>query len=67
MTEKPVLKGKGHELLSLFDIEYHASSAKITDVLMGNPNKKFKLSLEKIPLGKTKAPKYIQPEPAKGE
>ena len=43
-----VISGKGYQLLALFDVEYHASSAKITDVLMGNPNKKFKLSLKEI-------------------
>ena len=43
MTE---IYGKGHELLSLFDIEYHQFSKTITDELLSNPEKKFKLVLE---------------------
>ncbi len=45
----PVIYGQGHVLLSFFDIEYEASIITITDVLMSNPNKRFKLSLEPAP------------------
>lgn len=44
--------GKGHELLSMFDVEYHAFSAEITDMLMSNPNARFRLSLQSAPLKK---------------
>jgi len=44
--------GKGHELLSMFDVEYHAFSAEITNMLMGNPNKRFRLVLQRAPLKK---------------
>jgi len=44
--------GTGHQLLSFFDIEYEDSIAKITDVLMSNPNVRFRLSLEPAPLKK---------------
>ena len=50
----PKIYGKGHVLLSFFDIEYHAFSAEITDMLMGNPNARFRLSLERAPLKKKK-------------
>ncbi len=53
----PKIYGKGHQLLSLFDIEYHAFSAEITDMLMSNPNKRFRLSLETAPLKKKKSVK----------
>ena len=46
LTEKEIY-GKGHEILALFDIEYHFFSKEITDELMGNPNKKFKLTLRR--------------------
>lgn len=36
----------GHKLLALFDIEYHSFSEDITDKLMANPDKKFKLILK---------------------
>lgn len=39
------ITGLGHELLSLFDVEYHFASKNITDILMSNPNKKFILSV----------------------
>jgi len=49
----PVIYGEGHVLLSFFDIEYEDSISKITDVLMSNPNKRFKLSLDvALPLKK---------------
>ena len=48
----PKIYGKGHELLSMFDIEYHKFSAEITDMLMSNPNARFRLSLERAPLKK---------------
>jgi len=45
--------GKGHELLAFFDIEYEFFIKEITSELMRNPDKKFKLTLEKIS-GKSK-------------
>lgn len=44
--------GKGHELLSLFDVEYHVFSENITNVLMSNPNKRFRLSVSEAPTKK---------------
>lgn len=44
--------GKGHVLLSMFDIEYHAFSENITNVLMSNPNKRFRLSVSEAPIKK---------------
>jgi len=40
--------GKGHEILAFFNIDYHLYIKELTDELMRNPNKKFKLSLERI-------------------
>jgi len=54
VSKIPVIYGKGHELLSLFNIDYHMSSAKITEILMNNPNARFRLSLQKAPLKKNK-------------
>ena len=48
MTEKPVLKAEGHVMLSFFNIDYHASISDITEVLMSNPTKIFKLTLTEI-------------------
>ena len=48
MAEKPVLKAQGHVLLSFFNIDYHLSIAPITEVLMSNPTKTFKLTLTEI-------------------
>lgn len=48
MVEKPVLKAQGHVLLSFFNIDYHESVAPITEVLMNNPTKIFKLTLTEI-------------------
>ncbi len=48
MAEKPVLKGEGHVLLSFFNIDYHAYVAPITEVLMSNPTKSYKLTLTEI-------------------
>lgn len=59
MTE---ICGKGHDLLSFFNIDYHEFIKEITDKLMSHPDKNFRLSLERIPIKKTKAPKYIQPK-----
>ena len=53
----PVIYGDGHVLLSFFDIEYEDSISPITDVLMSNPNKRFRLSLEPAPLKKKKSVK----------
>lgn len=61
MAEKPVLKATGHVMLSFFNIDYHAFVAPITDVLMSNPTKTFKLTLMEIKK-KTKGPAYIQPD-----
>jgi len=57
--------GKGHELLSFFNIDYHEFITEITDKLMSHPNKNFRLILERVPIRKTKAPKYIQPKSAR--
>lgn len=40
------ITGKGYEILSLFDVEYHFVSKEITDVLMSHPDKKFVLCLK---------------------
>ena len=40
------IHGKGHELLAMFDIEYQVFSKEITNELMANPEKMFKLSVE---------------------
>ena len=42
------INGKGHEILAFFDIDYHLYIKEITDELLRHPNKKFKLSLERI-------------------
>ena len=55
--------GKGYEILSLLNIDYHQTLEEITTELMIHPNQRFELSVEKAPLKKkTKGPKYIQPE-----
>jgi len=53
----PKIYGKGHVLLSFFDIEYQESISQITDMLMSNPNARFRLSLEAAPLKKKKSKK----------
>lgn len=58
----PVIYGKGHVLLSFFNIDYHESIESITEILMSNPTQRFRLSLERAPLKKTRGPKYIQPK-----
>lgn len=50
----PKIYAKGHVLLSFFNIDYHESITEITEVLMNNPNARFRLSLEKAPLKKKK-------------
>ena len=50
----PAIYGKGHVLLSFFDIEYEDSISEITDELMSNPNSRFRLSLEQASLKKKK-------------
>jgi len=40
------ITGEGHQILSLFDVEYHFASKEITDVLMSHPTKEFVLSLK---------------------
>jgi len=41
------IRGKGHEILSFFNIEYDIFIKDITNELMSNPNKKFTLTLER--------------------
>lgn len=41
--------GKGHEILACFDIEYEGYIKDIADELMSHPDKKYKLTLERIP------------------
>ena len=43
---------KGHELLSMFDIDYHQHSQIITNMLMQHPDARFRLSLRRAPLKK---------------
>jgi len=38
----PKLEGKGHQILSLLNIDYHEVLEEITNELMSNPNKKFR-------------------------
>ena len=52
MSNSKSISAKGHEILSLFDIDYHSFSQKITDVLMQNPDARFRLSLKRVPLKK---------------
>ncbi len=61
MAKNPVLKAEGHVLLSFFNIDYHSYVSEITEVLMENPSKIFKLTLTEIKK-KTKGPAYIQPD-----
>ena len=49
LLEMPKLEGKGHEILSLLNIDYHEILEEITDELMGNPEKRFRLSVKQIP------------------
>lgn len=42
------ISGKGHELLSMFDIEYYFFSKKITDELMAKPNETFQIKLSTV-------------------
>jgi len=56
--------GKGHEILSFFNIDYHAYIQEISDELMSHPNKRYRLSVIRVPLKKTQTAKYIQPESA---
>ena len=44
----PELEGKGSLLLAFFNIDYHSYVAPITEKLMKNPNKVFKLTLEEV-------------------
>lgn len=41
--------GKGHEILSFFNIEYESYIQEIVNELMSNPTKRFRLSLERAP------------------
>jgi len=42
--------GKGHEILSFFNIDYESYIREFADELMNNPNKRYRLSLEPAPL-----------------
>jgi len=48
VTEKPAIKAEGHTMLSFFNIDYHSYVSNITEVLMSNPTKTFKLTLTEI-------------------
>lgn len=50
--------GQGHVLLSFFNIDYHESINEITEVLMENPNKRFRLSITPAPLKYKKKNKF---------
>jgi len=43
----PKIKGKGHEILACFDIEYEASIREIVEELMEFPNSQFTLTLKR--------------------
>ncbi len=40
--------GKGQDILAFFNIDYHEYIKEISDELMRNPNKKYKLTLERV-------------------
>ena len=42
------LEGEGHQILSLFNIDYHEVLEEITKELMSNPEKKFRLTVKEI-------------------
>ena len=46
--------GKGHEILSYFNIDYESYIQEIVSELMSNPTKRYRLSLEKAPLRRKK-------------
>lgn len=48
MVQKALIKAQGHAMLSFFNIDYHMSITPITEVLMSNPTKTFKLTLTEI-------------------
>jgi len=48
MAKKPVLNAEGHVMLSFFNIDYHEYVSPITEVLMNNPTKQYKLTLTEI-------------------
>lgn len=50
----PKLEGKGHEILSLFNVDYHETLEEIAGELMGNPEKRFRISVKQIPEKKSK-------------
>jgi len=41
--------GKGHEILSYFNIDYESYIQEFASELMSNPNKRYRLSLERAP------------------
>lgn len=48
MVQKVHIKAEGHVMLSFFNIDYHSYISNITEVLMDNPTKTFKLTLTEI-------------------
>lgn len=48
--------GKGHEILSCFNVEYESYIHEIVSELMNNPNKRYRLSLERAPQLRKKKP-----------
>jgi len=42
------LEGEGHQILSLFNVDYHETLQEITDELMSNPTKQFRLTVKEI-------------------
>jgi len=43
----PKIRGKGHEILACFDIEYEGYIKEITQELMSFPNSQFTLTLKR--------------------
>lgn len=48
------LEGEGHQILSLLNIDYHEVLEEFTNALMGNPGKRFRLTLKEIKSKKVK-------------
>ncbi len=46
--------GKGHEILSCFNVEYESYIQEFANELMSHPNKRYRLSLEPAPLLRNK-------------
>jgi len=45
--------GKGHEILSFFNIDYHTYIEEISNELMSHPNKRYRLSVTRKALHKS--------------